>query len=178
MCPFRDAYFVNNTRACQRKLLNCPASPAATNLRGLVMPNDRKRPLGAVSVGHGRHLRWCGTRPQAPPVPQAVAGLVHHSDRGGECVIESSGFGGRNTPADCRCRMTGDSEVMSPSPVSGLQTIRSEYGRKTNCSSHRRALLNAKRTILNLGTATSLPLRVRCLEPEGGRANQFVDKNA
>ena len=76
------------------------------------MPNDRKRPLGAVSVRHGRHLRWRGTRPQAPPVPQAAAGLVHHSDRGDERVIESSGFGGRNTPADCRCRMTGHTEVM------------------------------------------------------------------
>jgi len=30
--------------------LNCPASLAATNLGGLVMPNDRNRPLGAVSV--------------------------------------------------------------------------------------------------------------------------------
>ena len=111
MCPFRDSYFVSNARACQRKLLNCPASSAATDLRGLVMPNDRKRPLGAVSVGHGRHLRWRGTRPQTPPVPQAAAGLVHHSDRGDERVIESSGFGRRNSPADCRCRMTDNSEV-------------------------------------------------------------------
>jgi hypothetical protein len=43
-------------------------------------------------------------------VPQAAAALAHHSDRGGECVIESSGFGGRNSPADCRCRMTGNTK--------------------------------------------------------------------
>jgi hypothetical protein len=90
MCPFRDAYFVSNTRACQRKLLSCPASSAAMNLRGLVMPNDRKRPLGAISVGHGRHLRWRGTRPQAPQFRKPLPVW---------CIIRVAGASARSSPA-------------------------------------------------------------------------------
>jgi hypothetical protein len=61
---------------------------------------------------HGRHYAGVGLalkrRQFRKPLP---VWCIIRIARGGERVIESSGFGGRNSPADCRCRMTDNSEV-------------------------------------------------------------------
>jgi hypothetical protein len=64
--------------------------------------------------------------------------------------------------------------------ISGLPTIRSEYGRNTNCLSHRRALQNSKNDT-EPGDRDQPPganvLSVTW-NREGAQTSHFVDKNA